>query len=273
MTDRHHWSAADIPWDRFDASKVDTDILAVVRGACLVERNSADYVTYLKRVFPDDPDFIAAAETWGPEEHQHGEVLGRWAEMADPDYDFETAFARFTSGYRIPVDADASVRGSRTGELIARCVVEAGTSSLYSALRDATDEPVLSVICDHIAKDEIRHYRMFSDHLERYLAVDRLSHPRRAWIAASRFLEVEDDELAFAYHCGNTAADVAYDRAAAGRAYAALALSCYRLDHVDRAMKLILKAAGLPPHGRLAQTATRLTWLVLRFRYRTLRAA
>lgn len=272
MTDRHHWSAADIPWDRFDAAKVDPDILAVVRGACLVERNSADYVTYLKRVFPDDADFKAAADIWGPEERQHGEVLGRWAEMADPDYDFEAAFARFAEGYRIPVDADASVRGSRTGELIARCVVEAGTSSFYTALRDATDEPVLKAICARIAQDEIRHYRMFSDHMERYLEVDRLSHSRRAWIAASRFIEVEDDELAFAYHCGNTV-DEPYDRAAAGRAYAALALSCYRLDHVDRAMKLILKAAGLPPHGRLAQTATRLTWLILRVRYRSLRAA
>ncbi|MEQ8266944.1 MAG: hypothetical protein RH982_07095 [Parvibaculum sp.] len=34
----------------------------------------------------------------------------------------------------IPLDAVQSVRGSRGGELIARCVVESGTSSCYTAI-------------------------------------------------------------------------------------------------------------------------------------------
>ena len=38
----------------------------------------------------------------------------------------------------LPLDAEASIRGSRTGELIARCMVETGTSSYYTALAEAT---------------------------------------------------------------------------------------------------------------------------------------
>ena len=58
---------------------------------------------------------------------------------------------RFTEGYRLPLEATASVRGSRNGELVARCVVECGTSSFYTAIRDATDEPVLKMVAAKIA--------------------------------------------------------------------------------------------------------------------------
>ena len=115
----------------------------MAKAASLVEHNSADYADYLCNVFADDPEFQAAAREWAVEEVQHGEALGRWGELADPSFSFAESMARFRAGYRIPVDAAESVRGSRAGELIARCVVETGTSSFYSALRDASGEPVL----------------------------------------------------------------------------------------------------------------------------------
>ncbi len=120
----------------------------------MVERNGTDYAIYLNRVFADDPDFRAAADNWATEEVQHGDALGRWAMLADPGWDYEAAFARYKAGYSVPLDADASVRGSRTGELIARCMVETGTSSYYTALAEATDEPVLQQVCRLIAADE-----------------------------------------------------------------------------------------------------------------------
>ena len=51
----------------------------------------------------------------------------RWAEMADPSFKLEEAFARFRKGYtpaHFTPEQDGSVRGSRRGEMIARCVVE-----------------------------------------------------------------------------------------------------------------------------------------------------
>ena len=79
--------------------------------------NAPDYVTYLKRVFKHaGPETQADIERWGDEEIQHGLALGRWAEMADPSFDFEDAFARFREGYKPPhfaSDDEISIRGSR----------------------------------------------------------------------------------------------------------------------------------------------------------------
>ena len=141
-----HWTLDDIPWDRFDAARVDPEALRVVKAASMVESNGGDYATYLCNVFRDDPEFQLAARAWAEEEVQHGRALARWAALADPGFDFADSFKRFTDGYRLPLEAAGSVRGSRTGELVARCVVETGTSSFYTALKEATEEPVLKLI-------------------------------------------------------------------------------------------------------------------------------
>ena len=176
----------------------------------MVERNGTDYAIYLNRVFSDDPDFRQAADNWATEEVQHGDALGRWAMLADPAWDYQAAFARYKAGYHLPLDANASIRGSRTGELIARCMVETGTSSYYTALAEATKEPVLQQICRHIAADEYRHFKLFYDHMRRYLAREKIGLWRRLRIAAGRITESEDDELAYAWHCGNEPAGQAY---------------------------------------------------------------
>ncbi len=254
-----HWTLDDIPWERFAPDRVDADLTAVVKAASLVEHNSADYADYLCNVFADDPAFQAAAREWAVEEVQHGEALGRWGELADPSFDFADSMARFRAGYRIPVEASESVRGSRSGELTARCVVETGTSSFYSALRDASREPVLKVICAKIAGDEFRHYKLFYTHMQRYLEQEKPSRLRRIMVAVGRYREADDDELAFAYHCANTS-KAPYDRKSAASAYAARAYRCYRPDHVQRAVSMILKATGLSTRGRLGDVATKLAW-------------
>ncbi|MCH8918767.1 MAG: hypothetical protein IIC52_12015 [Proteobacteria bacterium] len=80
-----HWSPQDIPWESFDPARVDADIVKLVKAAAMVEKNSADYATYLCNVFAGDAAFQKAARHWAREEVQHGDVLGRWAEMADPE--------------------------------------------------------------------------------------------------------------------------------------------------------------------------------------------
>ena len=165
-----HWQIDDVGWNRFAADKVDPAVVPLVKAAALVERNATDYARYLNNVFADDPEFGRAVDRWSLEEVQHGDALGRWATLADPSWDYPAAFARFREGYRIPLDAATSVRGSRTGELIARCMVETGTSSYYTALGDAAGEPVLKNICRLIAADELRHFKLFYDHMRRWLA-------------------------------------------------------------------------------------------------------
>ena len=246
-----HWTLDDIPWERIDASLVEPELLAVVKAASLVERNAGDYGDYLCNVFAGDPEFQQAARKWANEEIQHGQALGRWAQLVDPSFDFDAAFRRFTAGYRLPLDATSSVRGSRAGELIARCVVETGTSSYYTALGEAAREPVLKEICRYIAADELRHYKLFYSHMKRYQAREGLGYLARLKVALTRLVESEDDELAFAYHAANFSGD--YDRRRCVRAYARRAYAFYRRHHVERAVAMALKAVGAAPNGYLSR--------------------
>ena len=226
----------------------------------MVERNGTDYAAYLNGVFHDDPDFRQAADNWAVEEVQHGDALGRWAMLADPSWDYPAAFDRYQR--RLPdadTDADASIRGSRTGELIARCMVETGTSSYYSALADATEEPVLQA---DLPADRRRRIPPFQAVLRPYAPLSRAREHRflrRLRIAAGRIGESEDDELAFAFHCGNESADRAYDHERCIAAlyvprHGLLSVPPYRARHGDdlQGGRAAAARAAVGPFGAVA---------------------
>lgn len=268
LTTMKHWRIDEVAWDRFDRTKVDPDLLPAVKAAAMVERNGLDYAAYLNGVFHDDPDFQQAADNWAVEEVQHGDALGKWAVLADPEWDYAAAFERYREGFRINTSANASIRGSRTGELIARCMVETGTSSFYTAIADATEEPVLEQICRQIAADEFRHFKLFYDHMRRYLARENLNFLQRLRIAAGRISETEDDELAFAFHCANGLPGEEYEHEACLAAYLSRAIMFYRFRHIERGMGMIFKALGLSPRGRLSDLSARLAWQLMQRRQR-----
>ena len=268
-----HWTLDDVPWHDFDPSKVDPETLRIVKAAGLVEYNGHEYVRYLHNVFSDDPSFQEEAAAWGVEEVQHGSALGKWAAMADPDFDFEKAFKRFVDGYKLETNVAASVRGSRAGELIARCIVETGTSSYYTALAEATDEPVLKDICRKIAADELRHYKLFYKRLKPYLEQENLGSWGRLRVAIGRIAESEDDELAYAYYAANATPDQPYDRKRWNRAYVSRAYAIYREHHFERGMAMVFKAVGLTPNGWLNRMAVKFAWSAMRRRVRRLQAA
>lgn len=263
--ERKYWTLDDIPWDQFDPAKVDADMLRIVKAAAMVEFNGGTYADYLCNVFHDDPEFQDAARRWAEEEIQHGAALSRWAHMADPDFDFDGRFADFTSKITLPTAASESVRGSRCGELVARCMVEVGTSSYYTALREATDEPVLRAICRNIAQDEIRHYKLFYTHMARYRDIEQLGFFRRLLVGISRIGESEDDELAYAYHAANSNGEP-YNRKKCWNAYMSRAYRFYRPHHVERAITLILRAVGINPNGQITNWMARLACRFLNFR-------
>jgi rubrerythrin len=267
------WALEDVQWDAFDASKTSPGMVAAIKAAALVELNAPDYVGYLKRVFKDAPQMHATIEEWGREESQHGRALGRWAELADPTYKMEEAFARFRAGYRPEhfhdETASASIRGSRRGEMIARCVVESGTSSYYTAIKDATDEPVLKEIAGRIAADEFRHYKLFFETLHEQDEPD-LPFWKKLVVAAGRITESDDDELAYAYYCANVpASQVArtpYRRAHYAKLAAGLLNKIYRRQHIQKLVQMVAKAIGAEPQGRPVRVASAVLWLALRLR-------
>ena len=258
-----HWTIDDIPWDSFEPDRIDPELLKLVKAACMVERHSAAYGQYLCAIFSAEPGVCADALAWSREEIQHGEVLRRYAEMVDPDFDFDDAYSRFIKGQPIDVNAEKSIRGSLCGEMVARCTVEVGTSSYYSALRDSIKEPVLREICRNIAADEFRHYKLFYKYAQHFQKIEGLSRWARFKIVFGRFLETGDDELSYAYYCGSGDTRP-YVRKQANADCMARTLRLYRFEHVRRGVGMLLKSAGIKPRGILGKTIIWLSWIGFR---------
>lgn len=145
-------------------------------------------------------------------------------------------------------------------------MVECGTSSFYSAIRDAAEEPVLRMVAAKIAADEFRHFKLFETHVKRYRLAGQDMRPwRRLMIALGRMQEASDDELAMAYWCANRPPEP-YDRKRFSDAYARRAWSLYRFGHVQRGIGMALKACGLDPQGRLSRFMARIAYRFLSWR-------
>ena len=246
------WSLDDFEWDKIDRSKIDKDILGLIKAAALTENNAAIYTSYLLNVFRDKPQLCQFISSWGYEEEMHGSLLARYCELADPSFSFAAAFEKFRTGYVIPTEVEQSRRGSRMGELLARCMGEVGTSSFYSALGDSCQEPVLKEVCRIVARDEVRHFATFLDFERDEEEKDRLSAVARMRFLLGRLAETADDELPFAWHCANEP-HLPYDRDRAYAAYAHHAYRHYRYRHMRNVVRLTLKAAGISTRGWLTR--------------------
>ena len=259
-----HWDMNDIDYSKIDRTKITPDLVMVVKAAALVEYNAVAYSSYLERVFADDPAFQEMSRCWATEEVQHGKSLGKWAETVDPTWSLERAMAKFREGYKIEhLNNTTSIRGSRTGEMVARCMVETGTSSYYSAIGTSIDEPVLKEICAKIAGDEFRHYKLFYDTLNRYLNIEGMSKWKRLKIALSRIAESEDDELSYSFFAANANDNEVYDRKTWHTEYLKRAYSYYQAPQVDRAVAMVFKACGFDPKGIVGKGAGKIAWWLM----------
>jgi hypothetical protein len=262
------WTLEQIQWNQFDPSKVDTRSLMLAKGACLVEYNSEDYVTYLCNVFRDDPTLCEAIRQWGVEERRHGEALAMWAKLADPTYDFEKAFKKFRVLQPIDTVTLESRQGSRAQELVARCLVETGTATYYGALSDAAAEPVIKQICKLIAMDEVHHYGLFFKHLAKYERAENLSRWGRVKTALDRSVEVEDEELALAFAAGNyTDREITRDDFKRySREMMSLIYDLYQGNHIAKATRMAMNAAGLPSQPWLTNSVAKVLTGLFRMR-------
>lgn len=263
------WSVEGLSWDRFQPEKVNSRLTALAKSASLVEYNSGDYVTYLLNVFRDYPEMFDEIKRWGAEERLHGEALRAWCEKADPSFDFKAAFKNFLEAYRVPIDVAESVRGSLSQELVARCVVEAGTTTYYTALKDFCEEPVLKEICRRIAADEGHHYRFFMKYLEdKFLPLEGVGRYRRFKTTLKRVIEASDEELTAAFCAVNP--DLVRGLStlkAKNDVYFRTAAPIYRPRHLMAAIILLFRAAGVKPRPWLTNFLTRNFWRALQFRF------
>jgi len=161
--DALRWQIADLPLGSIDRAAVAADEITfhMVTAASFIESAAELYTQNLSEHYADDPVLTAwLSDRWRWQELQHGAALRAYVEHAWPDFPWEAAYAGFLADYAQMCTVAALDRDPAL-ELVARCVVETGTATLYRTIADLAAEPVLEALADRIYRDEIQHYKAF----------------------------------------------------------------------------------------------------------------
>jgi hypothetical protein len=164
------WHYQDIDFSRIDRSRIvdNEDLFFLLCASSFIESGSDLYTSNLASFFNGDREVTDWLNNhWEPEELQHGRALKTYIHAVWPDFDWDPAFAKFFDEYSksCTVEEFEKTRGL---EMAARCVVETGTATLYRAINNCSDEPVLKLLTDKIRADEVRHYKHFFKFFKRY---------------------------------------------------------------------------------------------------------
>lgn len=195
------WSLDDIPYDAIESEKVrhDDRLFYLVAAASFVEITSDLYTANLVSYFDGDASLQAwLANQWEKEEIQHGLALKRYVTTVWPEFDWERAYEGFLAEYSLLCNQE-HLGPTRSLELVARCVVETGTSTLYTLVQRLSPEPVLSKLAGYIRTDEVRHFKYFYRY---FLDYRQKEHPRRLAVLRSlwqRVAEIDDEDSYVAF--------------------------------------------------------------------------
>jgi hypothetical protein len=174
-----HWRLEDIDLAGVEADCIRNrdDLCLLVCSASLTESGTGMYTRNLLDYFAGDAEVCDwLAGYWEPEELQHGRALAAYVRQVWPEFDWDAAYAAFRGEYAALCTVD-DLEPTRGQELVARCIVEMGTTTFYQALNVVCDEPVLRDLTSRIRNDEIQHYKHFYRFFLRYRMLDRLRRP------------------------------------------------------------------------------------------------
>lgn len=263
------WSLNDIPYDAIDADRLrdEARLFQLVAAASFVEITSEIYTRNLVEYYRGDDDVIAwLQDGWQREEVQHGAALRRYVETAWPEFDWERAYRNFLAEYS-ELCAVERLSESRALEMVARCVVETGTSSFYRMLSAAAPEPVLRRLALYISTDEVDHYKHFYRYFRRYAETEGTGRAAVLRTLIRRTIEVDAEDAACAFrHVYRVAYPAAPYRAADYDDFRHHIRDLARLHYrYDMAVKMLLKPLGLGSAASriVVPTATGLTRLFL----------
>lgn len=194
------WSLANIDFDAIDidSARRREDVFVLVCSCSFIESGSDLYTHNLVQHFPDDVVLRTwLVQHWEPEELQHGRALSTYIQHVWPEFDWHAAYQGFWNEYSKQCLTEY-LEPSRGLELVARCVVETGTASLYRALSTMHIEPVLTKLATHIMSDEVRHFKNFYHHFKHYRSKEQLNRWQILSAVLRRMAEIkrEDGDIA-----------------------------------------------------------------------------
>ncbi len=248
---RPHWTVDQLPWGELESSRIASDetMFFLLASASFVETMADLYTENLLEHYAGDQEVMSwLSDHWQPEELQHGVALKRYVQTVWPDFDWELAYRGFFAEYARLCNAE-QLEVTRTQELVARCMVETGTSSYYTMLRDVCEEPLLKRIAHNIRNDEIGHYKYFYRYFKQYAEredVSRWAIVQALWTRI-REIDAEDGLIAYKHAFQVRHPDIPFDSSHYEQFRKTLNTITRAHFPFEMAVRMTLKPLDLPP--------------------------
>lgn len=191
-----NWNLSQVPLCAIDRTRVKSreTLFYVLTAASFVEIAADLYTDNLIQFFNGDDEAVDWLSThWKNEEVRHGQVLRAYVRHVWPEFDWDLAYNSFFQDYsrQCTIEEFEPTRGL---EMVARCVVETGTSTFYQALAKLADEPVLEGIAMRIRAEEVNHYKYFYRFFRKYRQLESPSRWHIATALRRRVFEARQDD-------------------------------------------------------------------------------
>jgi len=265
------WGLDQIPFEQIQVSQVRSqeDLFYLVTSASFIEIASDLYTSNLIQLFAGDDDVVQWLEQkWQHEEMRHGYALRDYVRHVWPEFDWQSAYDDFFQEYSAMCTME-EFEPTKGLEMVARCVVETGTATFYTALSQHSSEPVLSGIAARIRAEEVGHYKHFYQYFRQYNQHETPGRWRVLGAIRRRIVEARNSDAEVAlwhvYAHKHPGADRREDKQAFQAMVSGLGKAVKRHYPVNMAAKMVLRPLSLPPRvnqvieGPLSRAAS---WLL-----------
>ena len=194
--DDKHWQLEDLDFEGIDRAAIasNEDLFFLLMAASFVETGSDTYAANLSEHFSSYPEISEwLAGRWEHEELQHGRALRCYVEAVWPEFPWQQAYDSFFAEYS-KICTIEELYPDRRLEMVARCVVEMGTTAYYQTLRGLSDEPVLKQLLGNIRNDEVGHYKHFLKYFKELQDSDPVGRVKIAGALYSRLKELRESD-------------------------------------------------------------------------------
>lgn len=195
----------DLRYEAVDVKRVKGNefLFTLLAIASFIEITSDVYAANLSEYYKDCEDAVRWLNNeWETEEVQHGKALKRYITQVWPEFDWQKAYKRFLNSY-LPLCRVGSFQPTQAKEMLARMIVETGTSTFYRAMQEyAKDigEPVLERLAHFINKDEISHYGYFDHYFKYYNEHEKNSRSEIIKVIVNRLREANDEDVKLGFY-------------------------------------------------------------------------
>ena len=194
----------DIAYDQIDRERIKENsfLFKLLTIASFIEITSDVYDRNLSLYYQDNKEVVAWLNSvWEIEEIQHGQALKEYITRVWPEFDWQGAYEGFRKAY-LPFCKVEALEDSKAKEMLARMVVETGTSTAYKAIANYAkelQEPVLEQLAKNISKDEIYHFEKFEETFKYYKKQEQLNSKDIMKLLYKRAKEINNEDIKIAY--------------------------------------------------------------------------